>query len=88
MEISCRPDSSDEISRVEVKIPGRAGSAAEGQVGSLLLLDGVEEAMGAWDWEVMGRCVEGWGLRLVVLAGEEGGGFRPRLRLMQVVSWV
>ncbi|KAM0715519.1 hypothetical protein Q7P37_009017 [Cladosporium fusiforme] len=89
VEVSCRPDSGEELSREQVKCVRRSGYDRKGQVDSLLLLDGVEEAMGLWDEEAMRKLVADWGLRVIMLTSHDAGddGLKPRLRLMQAVSW-
>lgn len=87
VQVSCRPDSGEEPSSIVTEFPGGLGEPVKERVNTLLLLDGVEEAMKAWDAEVVKKLVADWKLKAVALNEESGLELKPRLRMMQVVSW-
>lgn len=82
VKVTCRPENGEELSAVEVE----SDILAEGRVDGLVQLDGVEEAMQAWDRGAVQGFVRKLGLEVVVVPGEDDG-LKPRLRLLQAVSW-
>lgn len=87
VQVSCQPDSGKEASRVVAEYRGGSEESVKGRVDTLLLLDGVEEAMRAWDDEAMKKLLKEWRLNVIALKEEGGLELKPRLRMMQVVSW-
>lgn len=85
MVVQCSPGSAFESSRERVQIwPNSAGN----QVGRLVQIDSIEDAIRQWDQEAAERYVKFLGLKLTSINGEDGEGLIPRLRLLQTVEWM
>lgn len=73
------------ISRERVHIePNTAGS----QVGRLVLIDGIEDAIKWWDYEAVEQYVKFLNLHVVSMSDEEGEELTPRLRFLQTIEWM
>jgi hypothetical protein len=73
------------ISREHSKI---RASLKRMEVGRLVQIDGIEDAIKYWDQEAVENLVESLRLTVVHMAGEGGGPrLMPRLRLLQIVEW-
>lgn len=85
MVVQCSPGSASESSRERVQIwPNSAGH----QVGRLVQIDSVEDAIKQWDQEAAERYVKFLGLKVISMTGEDGEDLVPRLRLLQTVEWM
>lgn len=84
MSVKCAPGQGLEpsVEEVEIELDEKPGAVTR-----LTQLDQVEAAIRGWDQESVERFVKKLGVKVVAIEGEEGGGLKPRLRLLQHVSW-
>lgn len=83
IRVTCRPSTPSEpsIEGYSARLDG-----SRHQVTRFIQFDEVEAAMRQWHQESVENFVKVLGLKVVAIEGEEGGGVKPRLRLLQVVQ--
>lgn len=85
MSVKCSPGQGPEpsVEEVEIELDEKPGAVTR-----LTQLDQVEAAIQGWDQESVERFVKKLDVKVAAIEGEEGGGLKPRLRLLQHVAWV
>jgi hypothetical protein len=85
LQVHCFPGTATTVSREHVQV---CPSSKKRQVARLVQVDGIENSIRSWDQEAVERVVALLELRVVSMNGEEEGqGWTPRLRLLNIVEW-